>query len=142
LADFSAAVGRGLAGQAAAAATGVVGGEGGLPERDAQVGLKTGWENPVPTATESRKNRSYTISEKKTGTKKQEKIGRNRNRNRKGHFPDRFHGYRIVYRNSRQLFPFSACRTIQPTAHKLASDKFMRAIANNVPLTHIINRIQ
>ena len=47
--DFGAAAGRGLAGQAAAAATGVVGGEGGLPERDAQVGLKTGWENPVPT---------------------------------------------------------------------------------------------
>ena len=53
--------------------------------------MKTGRENPVPTGTVFHKNRPYTVSAKKQEQeKKQEKIGRNRNGNRRGLFPTVF----------------------------------------------------
>jgi len=60
------------------------------------VELKTGRENPVPTGTESRINRSYTVLIKKTeNRKKPGKIWQEQERKRLGAIPDRICGYRI-----------------------------------------------
>ena len=76
------------------------------------VRLKTGRENPVPTGTVSRKSRPYTVSVKKTGTGKKNKKKPAETRTETGGVFSRPF-YRIVYRNSRQLFPFLSCIPIQ-----------------------------